>query len=205
MTGKVFAAVAHATLLQAQHQGLGQQGHHARIARKGAVTNDRALAVIQIQHRREAQVHTAGAQLGTQHIARRSRRVAGPQCRSTVQLALAPGLPPQRAEGRHGRQLGETVGAKALHATAFVVHGDQQVVPHGLDLAAQPRQLGAVLPVAGEQDHAAHQGMCQASALSGGQAVAGDVDDQGGVLLHGGFSVGAASGASRSTTTKLAA
>ncbi|MNR31564.1 hypothetical protein D3C85_1490800 [compost metagenome] len=101
--------------------------------------------------------------------------------------------------------MGETVGAKALHTTAFVVHGDQQIVPHGLDLAAQPRQLGAVLPVAGEQDHAPHQGVSQAPTLGGGQAVAGDVDDQGGVLVHGGFSVGAASGASRSTTTKLAA
>jgi hypothetical protein len=83
--------------------------------------------------------------------------------------------------------VGETVGTKALHTPAFVVHRDQQVVPHGLDLTAQFGQLGTVQPVAGKQDDATHQGMGQALAFGGGEAVAGDIDDERSVLMHGGF------------------
>jgi hypothetical protein len=30
--------------------------------------------------------------------------------------------------------VGEAIGAKALHAAALVVHADQQVLAHGLDI-----------------------------------------------------------------------
>ncbi len=88
----------------------------------------------------------------------------------------------------------KAVGAKALHAPAFVIDADQQVGAHFFDLPAQLGELGAVLPVAAKQNHAAHQRMREALALGFVQPGAGDVDDQGGVL-HG----------LCSTTTKLVA
>ena len=78
----------------------------------------------------------------------------------------------------------EAIGAKALHAAAFVVDADQQVGPQPLDAGAQRRELRAALPVAPEQNQPAHQRMRQAAAVVVGQLGASDVDDQGGVL-HG--------------------
>ena len=81
--------------------------------------------------------------------------------------------------------MGETVGAKPLYASTFVVHRDQQVGPHRLDLATQPGQLGTVFPVAAKQNHAPHQRVRQALAFRGCEAVASHVDDQGCVWVHG--------------------
>jgi hypothetical protein len=53
--------------------------------------------------------------------------------------------------------VGETIGLETLHAPAFVVDTNEQVGAHFFDLAAQRRQLGAVVPVAGKQDEAANQ------------------------------------------------
>ena len=65
MSRKVFATIAHACSQQTLHQAFGQQAHMSWVAVEGAVTNDAAFAVVQIEHRRKAEIHTASAQFGS--------------------------------------------------------------------------------------------------------------------------------------------
>jgi hypothetical protein len=107
-----------------------------------------------------------------QHVARRRGRVGGAQRAAAGHgLGALAVIHPHLAQRAHGRQVGEAIGAKTLHAAAFVVHADQQVIAHGLDAAGELQQLCAVFPVAGEQDHAAGQRVGQAAAVGGGELV----------------------------------
>ena len=191
----------HARLQQAVHEALGQQRSYTRVAVEGAVANHPTFAMVQVEHRGEAEIHAAGAQLGTQHITRSRSGIGGTQ-RAAAGAALAI-LHPHLAQGAHGGQVGEAVGAKALHAAAFVVHANQQVGPHGLDVAAQGGELGTVLPVATEQDDTAGERVGQAAAVSRSQRGAGHVQDDGG--MEGRCCHGMVGEGDRSTTQKLAA
>ncbi len=186
---EMLAAVGHARQQQSVHQALGEHGHHARIAVERPVADHAAFAEVEVEHRREAVVHAAGAQLGGQHETGGRGGIGGGQ-------GVAH---PQFAEGAHRRQVREAIGAEALHAAAFVVHADQEVGPLGLDVGAQRGELLAVFPVAGEEDQTAHERVRQAAAIVGVQCGAGDVEHHGGMFGHGD------SFALRSTTTKLAA
>jgi hypothetical protein len=139
MSRKVLAAIAHAHLQHAVHRALGQQCHHARVAVKAAVADDAAAAVVEIEHRRKAEVDARGAQLGGKHLARRRCGLGG-----------AHGVAhPQLAQRTHRRQAREAVGAKPLHATAFMIDADQQIGRIALNSAlsavicARSRQLRA--------------------------------------------------------------
>ena len=152
---------------------------------ESTVADHAAFAPVEVQHGREREVDAAGAQFAAQHIAGGRRRIHGIQ--RTAAFALLGALPvihPHAAEGAHGRQVGEAVAAKALHAPAFVVHADQQVFAHRLDLGRERQQLGTVLPVAREQYHAADQRVREALAVRRRECCARDVDDEGSVL-HG--------------------
>ena len=183
---EVLAAVGHAGAHQAEHQALGEHRHHPRIAVEGAVADHLAALVVEVDHRRVAQIDAAGAKLGAEHIAGRQARVDGAH---RV-------LHPQLAELSHRREVGETVGAKALHPAALVVDGDQQIGPQRLHLGSHLGQLAPVLPVAGEEDQPAGERVLDAAAIVVVQAEAGDVEDDGSVRVHGVFV---------STTTKAAA
>jgi len=171
----MLAAVGHTTLQQAVHQAFGQQRDDARVASKGAVANHAAFAVVEVQHRREAEVYAAGTQLGAQHVTAGGGGVGGGE------LVLDPAL----AQRAHGRQLGKAIAAKALHAPAFMVHADQEVFAHAFNLGAEVAELLAVFPVAGKQDDAASQRMPEAAAVGLVELEAGNVDDEGGMLGHG--------------------
>ena len=171
---EVLAAVGHAGLQQALHQAARQRRGHPRVAVEGAVADDAAAAVVQVEHRREAQVDAAGAQLGRQHPAGGAGHVAGGQ--RAVAFALGRVVHPALAEGAHRRQVGEAVAAEALHPAALVVDADHDVGPDRLDLGHQPGQLRAVLPVAAEQDQAAGERMRQAAAVVVVQRQAGDIE-----------------------------
>jgi hypothetical protein len=108
---------------------------------------------------------------------------------------------PQFAQRAHRRQVREAVGAKALHAAAFVVDANQQVGPDRLDLGVERGHLRAVLPVAGEMDHAAHQRIGQAPAVGVVQFGAATS------MISGAWTAGGSMpwGSCFSTTTKLAA
>ncbi len=142
--------------------------------------------MVEVEHRREAEVDAAGAQLGAEHVAGGCGGIGGGQRI----------LHPHLAKHAHRRQVREAVGAEALHAPAFVVDADEQVGPDRLDLRGELDEGAPVGPVAREQDHAAHQRMREAAAVVGVQRGAGDVEDDGAVTHR----------VSRvSTTTKLAA
>ena len=165
------------------HQALGQQADIAGIGIKGAVANDTACAIVQVQHRGETQVHPTGAQLGTQHIAAGGGGVGGTH-RPFTGAAFAV-LAPHLAQSAHRWQMGKTVGLKALHTPAFVVDADQQVLADFLDAAAQRGELGAVRKVAGKQNQAAYQRALETLFVGFGERVTGDVNDQGRVRVHG--------------------
>jgi hypothetical protein len=80
--------------------------------------------------------------------------------------------------------MGEAIGLEALHAATFVVDANEQVATHGFDGAAQPRQLCAILPVAGKQDDAADQRVFESLPVDFAQVQAGDVNDERCVLGH---------------------
>ncbi len=69
MSRKMFAAVAHASAKQAVHQAFGQQADVSGVSVEGAVANHTALAVIQIKHGREAEIHPTRAQFRRQQKA----------------------------------------------------------------------------------------------------------------------------------------
>ncbi len=88
---KMLAAVAHAGQREAVVEALGKQRHHARIAVKRAIADHLRLPVVQIEHRREAHVDAARAQLGGEDVADRGRDLGGVQNVAVPQRAeLAP-------------------------------------------------------------------------------------------------------------------
>jgi hypothetical protein len=152
----------------------------------------------EVEHRGKAHVHTAGAQLGAEHIAARGGRIAGIEGAGTGRAAV--GLEPHLAERTHGRQVGKAVGLEALHAPALVINQTQQVLADVLDLLAQLTELRPVLPIAAKQDHAAGQRVLEAAPIDGRQLQAGDVKNEGAVDGRGRFH-----GELCSTITKLVA
>ena len=197
MPREVLAAVAHAGFEQAVHQALGERGDDARVAMEGAVADHAAAAVVEVEHRREAEVDAAGAQLAREHMAGGGGGLEGAH-RAGARSAAAV-VHPHLAEHAHRRQLGEAVAAEALHPAAFVIDAHQHVGPQRLDLGDQLGQLPPVAPVAGEQDHPAGERMLQAAAVIGLEGEAGDVEHHRRMdrFLHRSLRV--------STTTKLAA
>ena len=134
MARKVFAAIGHTALQQAVHQAFRQQADHARVAAEGTVADHAAGAKIQVQHRGEAQINTASAQLGAQHVAAGGGRVTG--AHGAAALPALAVLQPHLTQRPHRRQMGEAIRLKALHPAALVVDADQQVSAQLLDAAA---------------------------------------------------------------------
>ena len=70
---EMLAAVRHAGEQQAVHQALREHRHDARVAMERAIADHAARSMVEVEHRREAQVDAAGAQLGAEHEAARGR------------------------------------------------------------------------------------------------------------------------------------
>ena len=82
---------------------------------RGTVADYAGGAVVEVEHRREAEVDAVCAQFGRQHVAGLARQVPG---------LLRMGVP-DLAEAAHRRQACESF-LEALHAAAFVVDADQE-------------------------------------------------------------------------------
>ena len=175
MPRKMLAATGHTGLQQAMHQAFGQQGDHPGVARKRPVAYDAALAKAKVQHRCEAEVHSARPELRGQHEATGGGRSSGGH---RVMHPLLTQL-------LHGRHMGKAIRFKTLNTPAFVVHANEQVLPDFFDLPTQLGELGAILPVAGKQNHAAHQRVLESVAVGAGERGARNVNDQWG--MHRGF------------------
>ena len=95
---------------------------------------------------------------------------------------------PTLAQPAHGRQAGKAV-TEALHAAAFVVHGNQQFRPRSADRRGERTQLFRLGVVAGKQDHSADQRMLENLALFRGDFIGGHVEHDGAGMgvgsLHG--------------------
>ena len=169
VAGEVLAAVGHAGQQQAVRHTAGQHGNHTRVMVEGPVANDGGTPPVQIQHRREGEVHPGGTQLLAHAPAHLSGLAAG---RQHVRI-------PALAQGAHGGDGREAL-AEALHTAALVVHRHQQRRrANGMDLVGQRAQLLGRLVVASKEDDTTHQRVAQAFALGLGQAQAGHVDDDG--------------------------
>ena len=115
MPGKVFAGGGHAGLGHAVHGGVRQVRHRLRVGMKRPVADHLAYAAVEIEHRRKAEIHAHGAQLGGQEPAAGLGQPLGAPRVFVVELAQA----------AHRRQQRETL-AETLHPPAFVVHRHQQ-------------------------------------------------------------------------------
>jgi hypothetical protein len=77
--------------------------------------------------------------------------------------------------------MGEAVGAKTLHPTAFVVYANQRIWAHRLDVGTQGAELMAAFPIATKQNQASREGVCQAAAVGVAERSARNVQNQGSV------------------------
>ncbi len=175
VTRKVLAAVGHSREQQAMHQAAGQQRDHPRVAMKGSIADHPRRAVVQIEHRGEAQVHPHRLQLAPDGRPDRGGLAAGVHRIDIPALAQRP----------HRFDRTEAV-PKTLNPPALVIHADQQrAITSRAHISGEPRHLPGALEVAGEQDHAAHPRMGQAFPVLRSEARAGDIDDhRAGLLVH---------------------
>jgi hypothetical protein len=152
---KMLADRSHAAVAQTADQSCAQRADSDRVEMQRPVADHRASAVIQVEHRREAEIQPVGRQLGGNDIAR------GP-CRRLARLSVAI---PQAAQCPHGGKRGEAL-AEPLHPSALVVHADEQVrLTQRVDLLGERLQLRGVLEIAGEQDDATGSGVQQPAAV----------------------------------------
>ena len=78
----------------------------------------------------------------------------------------------------HGRQTHEAL-TQTLHASPLLIHGQDQLGPHGADGRSQLAYLAWMLDVAREDDQSGDFGLAQQMSVLGGKPSAGDVDHQG--------------------------
>ena len=137
---------------------------------KGTIADRAAHTVVEIQHRREAQIDTMREQL-------RGEDVAGRTCRiERCEMIVIPHLP-QRA---HCRQAGEAIGAKPLHTSTFMIdRNHKRGVPQTMDFGRECSELFRSGEVACEQDDPADQRIAQALALVVVEFRAGNVEHDG--------------------------
>ena len=119
VAGEVLAAVAHPRLQQAEDEALRKDGNDARVTMERAVADDVAAAVVEVEHRREAEVDSARAQLGAEHVTGGTRRLDRAHCAAAARAVRI--VHPHLAEGAHRCDRSEAVAAEALDAAAFVV------------------------------------------------------------------------------------
>ena len=165
--GKMLERRGHAGFVHASHVLARERGDDLRIRRERAVA-DGAVAALEVDHRREADVDAGGADLA----GHQPRMFAGQRER---RAGIAP---VQRVEAAQRRQRAETF-AEALHAPAFLVHRDQLRSRRGL--ADRLRELGDLClrcEIAREQHHAGAGVVLQPVALARGEFVPGNADLQ---------------------------
>src|SRR6266513_5559141 len=125
-----------------------------------------AGAVIEIEHRREAEIDAVRGKLRGDDVGGAARRLAR-------RAALA--VPPP-TELAHRRDRGEAV-AKPLYAPAFVIDADRQRrLAQPLDVLGERAQLIRILVIARKQDHGAHRRVPQALALVVGHGAPLDIE-----------------------------
>ena len=140
VTREMLGDGGHAALREAAHEAGAEPADRNRIKMQRAIADDAAAAVVEIEHRREAEVDAVRAELGRDDVADGRGRLAR-------RLAVAV---PELAELPHRRNRRETF-AKALHSPALVVDADRQRrLAQALQVLAQGEQLLRILIVPGK-------------------------------------------------------
>src|SRR5688572_8753331 len=165
----MLADGAYAALLQALHQGSGEIRDGLGFVMESTIADDAAVAVVDVEYGREAQVDAVSAQLGRQH----ESSILG-------ELACMLGVAvPHMAERTHWRQH-RKARAKPLHSSAFMVDADEKPgLAKAMDLGCQRGELLGRAVVAREENHASGERMHEPRAILAGKLRAGDVDDRG--------------------------
>ena len=115
VTGKMLAHGAHAGVGEALDDRAGERADGVGVEMQRAVADHAASAVVEVEHRREAEVDAVRAELGADDVRRGARRL----------LRQVPVAVPEPAELAHRRDAAEAV-AEALHPAAFMVDADRQ-------------------------------------------------------------------------------
>ncbi len=162
MSGEVLAGRRHARLLHATDERRSQLRGTLRVTLEGTTADHRAALMIEVEYRREAEIQADGQYLGRHQPAAVLGQLLG--------VVIV-------GDGAHRRQAQEAL-AQALHPSAFLIHGQQQVRAHGTNALAQLAHLARRFDIAGKNDQAAHLGLAQHLAILGGQPGASDIHHQ---------------------------
>jgi len=167
MPREVFERGRHAGLVHTGDVSAGECRHHLGLSRKRTLA-DGAIATAQIDHRREAQIHTTGA-----NLARHQPRMLLRQRQCGIRVMRI-----THTKMGQRRQRAEAL-AEALHRPAFLIDANQQRPQHaGTDLRTQRAHLLARGKIARKQDHPGDAGIAQPGALGITQCVTGYSDYQ---------------------------
>jgi hypothetical protein len=165
---KMLAAGRHASVCHAGHEGPGQRRRGVRVGMKRPRSDDFAHSIVEIEHRREAEIDAERHQLGRHHEAARPRQRQAP-------LRVGVVGPPVGGGRRQRRE----AGPQALHPPALLVDRDQQArLAQGMDVDTQGLQLRGILEIALEQDDAADGRLQQQFAVGRREPRPGQADHQ---------------------------
>src|SRR5678815_5590394 len=109
MPGKMLRHRGYATLRQPLHQARPQRADRGGVEMQRAIADHRAAAIVEVEHRREAEIEAVRAELGGDDVADRRGGLA----------PLLPVAVPELAQMAHRRDEGEAF-LEALHPPALV-------------------------------------------------------------------------------------
>ena len=115
VTGEMLAHRRHAGVGEALHDGRREGADSVRVEMQRAVADHRARPVVEVQHRREAEIDAVRPELRTDDVGRAARRLLRERL-----VAV-----PQAPQVAHRRDGGEAI-PEALHPPALVVDADQK-------------------------------------------------------------------------------
>ena len=166
MPREMLADRVHAALPETLDQRARQIRNGLGVGMQRAVADHAAVAVIDIEHRRKAQIDAMRPQFRGQHKADFMRQMP---------RMLRIGIP-RTAEFAHGGNRGEAI-AETLHAAAFMIDGDdERRAAQRMNFGGQAVQLFRPGIIARKQDDTACQRMLQPPAVVGNEFGAGYVE-----------------------------
>src|SRR5256885_1881696 len=155
VTRKVLADRRHARGRESLHDAGAERADRVGVEVQRTVADGRAGSVVEVEHRREAEIDAVGGKLRGDDVGGAARRLAR-------RLAVAV---PELAELSHRRNRRETF-AKALYSPALVVDaGRQRRLAQAFQVLAQGEQLLRILIVPGKQNPPACRWMPEALAV----------------------------------------
>src|SRR5487761_300791 len=150
-TGKMFGRSRHTCTSHAENPSTSQLTHHLRCMMESPISDHAAYTVIQVQHRRETDIHPHCAQ-----FSRHKPATAFGKPAAHIRVLIVK-LPKQSRR----RQQSEAI-TKALHAATFLIYRHQQWrYAQSVNALNQCSELIGVRVIASKENDTAHQRMIQ--------------------------------------------